>query len=487
MILIMGVSLFTVRIVLNTLGVIDYGIHSIVGGIVIMFSFLSNAMASASQRYFAFEIGRNDYDRLQRIFSMLLLIYFVLAVIIFLLSQTIGMWFLINKINIPIERMPAAKWVFHFSVLSFMFTMLAVPYNALIIAKERMNVYAWVSIVEVILKLLIVYLLIALPGDKLKSYAVLTFVVTAIVTVIYRMYCNKKYSESKYKYYWEKPLFKELISYSGWNLFGAIAGVFNLQGINIVLNIFFGPVVNSARAIAYQVGSSLNLFVLNFMTATRPQITKLFASGERSEMVRLVFQASKFSYYLLFILTIPIIMEVEFILQLWLNEVPLHTVLYTKLILIAVLIDSISYSLQTAAQATGKIRLYQFIVGGMMIINLPVAFFFLKLGFQPESVFYVSIVNSIICLCLRLVLLRKMIDLDILDFIKKVMIPIISVSFISIISVYFILGLLEYGFVRFVVILLSSLLLTSTYVFLFGINKSERSNLFNHIKSKFSS
>ncbi len=483
----MGVSLFTVRIVLSTLGVVDYGIHSVVGGIVVMFSFLSNAMASASQRYFAFEIGRNDYDRLQRIFSMLLLIYFVLAVIIFLLSQTIGMWFLINKINIPIERMPAAKWVFHFSVLSFMFTMLAVPYNALIIAKERMNVYAWVSIVEVLLKLLIVYLLIVLPGDKLISYAVLTFVVTVIVTLIYRIYCNKKYSESKYKYYWDKPLFKELISYSGWNLFGAIAGVFNLQGINIVLNIFFGPVVNSARAIAYQVGSSLNLFVLNFMTATRPQITKLFASGERSEMVRLVFQASKFSYYLLFILTIPIIMEVEFILQLWLNEVPLHTVLFTKLILIAVLIDSISYSLQTAAQATGKIRLYQFIVGGMMIINLPVAFFFLKLGFQPESVFYVSIVNSIICLCLRLVLLRKMIDLDILDFIKKVMIPIISVSFISIISVYFILGLLEYGFVRFVVILLSSLLLTSTYVFLFGINKSERSNLFNHIKSKFSS
>jgi O-antigen/teichoic acid export membrane protein len=264
MLLIMGVSLYTVRIVLNTLGVEDYGIYNVVGGIVVMFSFLSNTMASASQRFFAFELGRKDYDQLKKTFSMTVTIYLIIAVIILILAETLGLWFLNTQLSIPVERMETANWVYQFTIFSFMMTMLTVPYNAAIVAHERMNVYAYVSIVEAFLKLLIVYILVLFSYDKLKLYAILMFGVTTFITLIYRTYCKRQFQECSYNFYWEKPLFKELIGYSGWNLFGAIAGILNNQGINILLNIFFGPIVNAARAIAYQVNTAVNQFVTNF-------------------------------------------------------------------------------------------------------------------------------------------------------------------------------------------------------------------------------
>ncbi|MBP1675654.1 MAG: polysaccharide biosynthesis protein [Bacteroidetes bacterium] len=483
MLLLMGVSLYTVRVVLNTLGTVDYGIYSVVGGIVTMFSFLSNTMASASQRFFSYELGRGNYEQLKKTFSMTMTIYAMIALVILILAETVGLWFLNNKMTIPAERMEAANWVYQFSILSFMMTMITIPFNAAIIAHERMNVYAWVSIVEVLLKLLVVYLLVAFSIDKLKLYAILIFGVTTLVTFIYRSYCIRKFNECRFSFYWNKKLFKEILSFSGWNLFGALAGIFNNNGINIVLNMFFGPIVNTARAVAYQVNSSTNQFVQNFMTASRPQITKLFASGEQEQMMKLVFQSSKFSYILLFILSMPVLLETHFIFKVWLNDVPEYVVLFTRLIIIGTLIDSTSYALQTAAQATGKIVTYQAVVGGMMILNLPLAYLLLRLGHAPQSVFYLSIANSAVCLFLRLYMLSKMIHLSVSDFAYRVLLPLFLVTIIAYIAPLTILMNLDMGFSRFFIILCAGFISSISTIFFIGLTKNEKQFALQTVKN----
>jgi O-antigen/teichoic acid export membrane protein len=275
MILTMLVSLYTVRVVLNTLGVVDYGIYNVVGGVVAMFSFLSSTMASASQRFFAFELGRRDYDKLKQAFSLTLLIYIGIAILILVLSETVGLWFLNTQMTVPEERMNAANWVYQFSIFSFIMTILTVPYNSAIIAREHMKVYAYVSIIEVVLKLIIVYLLVFFSFDKLKLYAVLTFFVACLITFIYRTYCKRRFKECIYFFYWDANKFKEILSFAWWNMIGAMANIFKTQGINILLNVFFNPVINAARAIAFQVNSALTNFTNNFYMAVRPQITKL--------------------------------------------------------------------------------------------------------------------------------------------------------------------------------------------------------------------
>lgn len=485
MLLIMGVSLYTVRIVLDTLGAVDYGLYNVVGGIVVMFSFLSNTMASASQRFFAYELGRKNYDQLKKTFSMTMTIYGIIAVIVLILAETVGLWFLNTQMTIPVERMKAANWVYQFTILSFMMTMITVPYYATIIAHERMNVYAYVSIVEVVLKLVIVYLLILFSYDKLKLYAILMFAVTFTVTFIYRTYCKKKFKECIYHYYWDKNLFKELIGYSGWNLFGSLAGLFNNQGINILLNIFFGPVVNAARAIAYQISNAINQFVSNFMTATRPQITKYYASGEKENMLTLVFQSSKYSYLLLFVLSMPALLETKFILTLWLKEIPDYVIIFTRLIIITSLVDSLSFPLMTAAQATGKIKLYQATVGGMMLLNLPVSYLFLKMNYPPQTVMYIAIINSLICLFLRLILLRKMVGLSILQFSKQILLSIAGVSTIAYIIPFLLLLQINESIYRFLLIGFIGLVSSLISILIIGLTVVERKYVLSFIKKKY--
>lgn len=484
MLLTMIVSLFTVRIVLNTLGVIDYGIYNVVGGIVTMFSFLSSTMAGASQRFFAFEIGSNNFLQLKRTFSMTMTIYAMMAVVIFVLAETLGLWFLNTQMTIPANRMTAAHWVYQFSVFSFMMTMFTIPYHAAIIAHERMKVYAYVSIIEVTLKLIIVFLLVLFSFDKLKLYAILIFAVTAVVTVIYRTYCKRTFDECNYFFFWDKNLFKELINYSGWNLFGALAGVLNNQGINIVLNIFFGPVVNAARGIAYQVSATVNQFAFNFFTAVNPQITKYYAANQKKLMLKLVFQSSKFSFFLLLVLSMPVLLETNYLLTLWLKLVPEYVVLFTRLVLISVLIDSLSNALITSALATGKIKNYMMIVGGVLLLNLPISYVFLMFGFPPQTTIYVSIVISVICLFLRLILLRKMIGLSLQNYFAKVLMPVIYVAVIAFPLPYFLSFRLEESFVRLIMIGIVSLVASIFSIYFFGISKEERQFLIQQIESK---
>lgn len=309
MFFVMAVTLFTSRVVLATLGVTDFGIYNVVGGVVAMMGILNNAMAVSTQRYLTFELGRGDAVRLKQVFCMCLAIFVMLAVVVVVLGETVGLWFLNSKMTIPADRMVAANWVYQFSILACVASLIVTPYNAVIIARERMNVYAYVGILEVVLKLAVVYLLLVIPVDRLTTYGLLILLSQIVIAVIYMLYCTRHFAEARYRVYWDGSLFRELVSYSGWNLFGSAAGVVKGQGLNILLNMFFTPAVNAARGIAYQVNAAITQFFTNFYTAVRPQITKYYAQGDMEEMTKLIFRSSKMSFYLIMLISMPVIIE----------------------------------------------------------------------------------------------------------------------------------------------------------------------------------
>ncbi len=482
MILTMLVSLYTSRVVLNTLGVEDFGIYNVVAGFVTMFGFLNSAMASATQRFLAFEIGKGDHDQLRNVFSMSVNIHFLIAFIIFILAETIGLWFVNTQLTIPAGRMGAAQCVYQFSILAMMVTMVSVPYNAMIIAHERMNVFAWVSIIEVSLKLFIVFMLQWFGFDKLKFYAVLTFCVSLIIRFIYGFYCSRQFKESRFRYFWDRPLFKTLASYAGWNLWGNIAAVLQGEGVNVLLNIFFGPVINAARGIAFQVKGAVNQFVANFQMAMNPQIIKSYAVNDLKYMHQLIFRGAKYSFFLLFTLSLPIMLETEQILRLWLKTVPEYTVIFTRLVIMNVLIDCISGPLMTAAQASGKIKLYQSVVGGLLILNLPVSYLFLKFGFQPQVTIIVSIGVSVLALLFRLLILRNLVKLKIDNFFYQVILKITIVGiFAAIIPLLFSI-FMNISIHRFVIVTLTSIVSSLSVIFFLGLSNDERIYFINGLK-----
>src|SRR5690606_27841001 len=322
MLLVMGVSLFTSRIVLRELGVSDYGVYSLVGGIVAMFGFFNAAMSSATQRYLSFDIGKEDATQLKKTFSAVLTIHVGIAVLVLILAESIGLWYVNHKMVFPPERSFAVNIVYQFSVAASLLGIIQVPYNALIIARERMNVYAYVSILEVSLKLIIVFLLMYFGNDKLITYSILTFVVSLIIRIIYQVYCRKQFIESHYRFEYDKLYYKELIAYSGWNLFGNIAVVARSQGNNVVLNLSFGVVANAAYGITVVVQGAISSFITNFQVAVNPQITKGFAKGDLKSMQKLINQASKFSFLMALLLVSPILLNLDFILKTWLVAPP---------------------------------------------------------------------------------------------------------------------------------------------------------------------
>lgn len=474
MLLIMGVSLYTSRIVLNALGVEDFGIYNVVGGFVTMFGFLNGSMASATQRFLSFEIGKKNDKQLNNVFSMSVNIHFVIALVILVLAETVGLWFVNTQLTIPTERMEAAQWVYQFSILTFLVGVLSVPYNAAIIAHERMKVFAWVSIFEVSLKLLLVFLLLWVSYDKLKLYAILMFAVAVIIRLIYGMYCSRNFPESKFRWFWDQDLFKTIASYAGWNLWGSAALTLYGTGVNILLNIFFGPTVNAARAIAYQVKGAVNRFVQNFQMAMNPQIIKSYASNDLKYMHQLIFQGAKYSFFLLFALSLPILLETEIILRLWLKIVPEYTVIFTQLVIINILIDCISGPLMTAAQASGKIKLYQAVVGGLLLLNLPLSYGFLKLGFTPEVTLYVSILISLVALFARLKIISPLVDLSISGYLKNVVLRIMPVAIVACAAPFSLRYFLDEGFYRLAIVGLISLASVAPAIYLLGLTRVEQ-------------
>ena len=484
MFFIMAVTLFTSRVVLSALGVEDYGIYNVVGGIVAMMGVLNGAMSVSTQRYLTFELGRGDMVRLKQVFSLCLTIFFLLSIIVVVLAETIGLWFLNTQLVIPPERMTAANWIYQFSILSCISSLITMPYNAAIIAHERMNVYAYVGIIEVVLKLLIVYLIMILPADKLISYGFLFMVSHFIVTGIYIGYCWRKFKETQYKWYWEIPLFKELVSYSGWNLFGSLSGIVKGQGLNILLNMFFNPAVNAARGIAFQINAAITQFFTNFYTAVRPQITKYYAQGNMAEMHKLVFRSSKLSFYLIMLISLPIIIEAPYIVNLWLGQLPEYVVPFTRLIIAISAVDCMASPLMTAAHATGNIRLYQSSVGTMTILNVPISYVFLKLGFSPLIVFYISLVIAVICLFMRLWIVRRLMEFPVMEYIVKVFGTCMMVCAMSLILPLAAHLMLEESLVSVIMVCLISLLSSMTGIYFVGMDKKEKQFVWDIINKK---
>lgn len=428
MLLTMGVGLYTSRVILQTLGVEDFGIYNVVGGVVSMFAVISGSLSAAISRFITFQLGKNDQIALKKVFSSAVTIQIILAVLILIIAESAGLWFLNAKMNIPADRMGAANWVLHFSIITFCINLISVPYNAAIIAHEKMSAFAYVSIFEAFGKLAIAWAILASPIDKLVFYAFLMCTVAVIIRIIYGWYCKKHFEECTYHFIFDKSLIKEMFGFAGWNFIGASSAVLRDHGGNIVLNLFFGPTVNAARGIAFQVQNAVYQFLASFTTALNPQITKSYANGNHAYMMDLIFKGARLSFYMLMLLALPILLNTEFILTLWLKNFPEHTVLFVQLILIFVLSESISGPLITAMLATGNIRNYQIIVGGFQMMNLPVSYILLKFDFAPESVFITAIVISQCCLWSRLIMLRKMIQLKISLYIKRVYLSTIMVA-----------------------------------------------------------
>ncbi len=474
MLFLMLVSLYTSRVILNALGVEDFGIYNVVGGVVAMFSVISGSLSAAISRFITYELGKGDQSRLNKIFSASVTIQMLLSLIIVVLVESVGVWFLNAKMTIPESRMVAANWVLQFSIVTFVINLISVPYNAAIIAHERMSAFAYISILEAVGKLAISFLIMASPIDRLIFYAILMCAVAVIVRLTYGHYCKKHFAECTYHFHWDKDILKQMFGFAGWNFIGASSAVLKDQGVNIVINMFCGPAVNAARGISVQVNGAIYAFVQNFMTAINPQITKSYASGDNKYMMSLIFQGSRLSFYILLILAVPVIVNAEYILHLWLTEVPPHSVHFVQLVLVFSLSEAISMPLITAMLATGKIKKYQIIVGGLQMLNLPVAYLLLRFNCLVESVFVASIIISQCCLVARLYLLRKMIGLSSLAFLRNVYANIVSVALLSVVVPIILHQLLVIGILSFLAQSAIAILVTMLVEYAIGCNRNER-------------
>ncbi len=473
----MLVSLYTSRVILQTLGVEDYGVYNVVGGVITMFTFLNSAMSSATSRYITFEIGKGNMEQLKKVFSTSLQIHAIIALLIVILGETVGLWFLMNELVIPDGRMDAAMWVYQCSVVTAVVTIMSVPYNADIIAHEKMSAFAYISVLESILKLAIVYLLVVLPFDKLKVYAILVLMVGLLIRYIYTRYCHKHFEESHYIHRIDKPLLKEMSSFAGWSFWGNLAGILYGQGLNMMLNIFFGPVVNAARGIATQIQSVVTQFVTNFQMALNPQITKTYASGELNKMHSLMFRSARFSFLLLFFLSLPIILETNYILTLWLGIVPENTVIFARIIIAISLIYTIANPCVIANQATGKVKVYQAVVGGLLLLILPISYIVLKMGAPAYSVFIVHFCVESVAQFARMYMLRNMIDLPLLSYVKNIYLPIMGVVLLSVVLPMLVYNNMQEGIIRLLAVGMTCVISVAMTSLFIGMTRNERTFL----------
>lgn len=484
-IIVMVISLYTSRIVLSTLGVIDFGIYNLVGSIVIMFTFIRSSMGNATNRYIAYAIGKNDKDRLCTVFKTCLHVHWILAFIIVLLSEIVGIYMFCHGINIPTERLTAAFFAFQLSVVTCAINVICVPYDAEIIAHEKMSAFAYMSFVDVFLKLVAVYLLAVLPWDRLIIYSVLLASIQLIDRFIYRIYCKRNFEEVKSHAAVDKKLVKDMFGFAIWNLVGNAATISCAPVLNIILNAFFGPVVNAARGIAAQVQSAIKSFSSNFQLAVIPQITKSYARGNIERMVTLVLSSCRYSYFLLFILSFPIIMETEKILSLWLVNVPDHTVSFLRLVLIVLAIETMEQPLHVANLATGKIRFFQTIKGISLLTMLPLAYIALKMGFSAESVFVVQAIVTFISLFLQIKILDNLINISVLRFIKEVIIKSLIVTAVAFPLPLLVKSQLDNGLIASIFICLLSMLSAIISIYFVGINKNERNFINTKMKEEY--
>ncbi|MDR0207250.1 MAG: oligosaccharide flippase family protein [Bacteroidales bacterium] len=485
MLLIMLITLYITRVLLNVLGKSDYGTYEVVGTIVAMFTFLGSTMATAAQRFFAVELGIENYAKLKQLFSVNVLVFIGLAIVILILAETVGLWYLNNIMNIPADRIIATAWVYQFSVFSAVTGIVTIPYVAIITAREHMKAYAYLSILEVLFKLAIVFALLYFSLDKLILYALLAFLVQILISATYIVYSTVKFPECKLKYYWNKTMFKDVLNFAGWNVIGSLSMTFRSKGIDLLLNSFFDVLVNAARGLAYRVYNALILFITNFFTAIRPQIIKSYSADNddsSGELMKLVFQSSKFCYYLILILSIPVLIETSSILNIWLNNnVPEYTVVFTRLIIIVAIIESLANPLVASINATGIIKKYQIVTSTIILMILPVSYLFLKFGFPPQVTMYISIVASVLAQICRVYYMNKLLKMNTSQYIKQVILPISAVTVPAFVLPAIFYISFDESFMRLVGVCTVTVISSGFSIFYVGLTKSERKGLVNII------
>lgn len=484
MLLIMAVTLYTSRVVLQVLGVDDYGIYNVVGGVVMMFSVLSGSLSTSISRFITFELGKGNLHRLKAVFSTSVNIQLGMSLLVIVLAETIGLWFLNTKMNIAESRLEAANWVFQCSIATFVLNLLSVPYNAAIIAHEKMSAFAYISVIEVILRLVVVYLLVILPFERLAMYAILLMCVSAIIRFVYGYYCKRHFEECSYHFLYDRSLLKEMTGFAGWNFLGNGAYMLNTQGVNILSNLYFGVAVNAARGVATQVDAALKQFVNNFTTAVNPQIIKFYSQGELDYMHKLVCRSAKFSAFLMTFFAVPIILETDMILNIWLKTPPAYTSIFLKWIIISSFMDTVlANPLVTSMFATGKIKKYQITVTSIGCLVFPLSWVAFMLDFEPQVSYMLYFVVYSILLFVRLLLLQGMIKLPVMMYVRKVLYRIVPVMGISFAIPGILVVLMVPGWTRLLAVCSLSTIITISAIFIVGLTNGERVFIIDKIEA----
>ena len=477
----MIVSLYTSRVVLNALGVEDFGIWGVLGGIVSMFGFINSSLSSSTFRFLSHAIGSGDERQVNLVYNASIIVHICLAILIFLLCETVGNWFLAEKLVIPESKRDIASIVFHIVILTSCISLLSVPFNSVIISYERMNVFAYMSIADVIIKLSAALIVYVVPTNKLTWYAVMMLVSTLLILMFYYIYVRINFRNLFFKRVNDRQLFKSLLGFSGWSLFGNLAYVGYTQGLNMLINMFFGPVVNAARSISLQIEQTVRTFVGNFQTAVNPQIIKNYAQNELEQMYLLIMRGSKFSLYLLFLFALPIMLEAEMILTLWLKQVPEHTVSFCRIMFLIIALETISNSVGIGIVATGNIKRLHLIVGSILLSIVPISYFVLKTGAPAESVFIVYLLVEIVAVIARLAVANHQIQLPIRKYVLNVMIKPASVILLASLIPFVMHIMLPDGIVKFFAVVIAGGVTSLFCIYFIGLDVDERNFVYNKV------
>ncbi len=475
MVAVLLVTLYTTRVALSVLGVTDFGVYNAVCGFVSMFVFLNISMSNGIQRFYNFELGRNGVRSARDVYNMALLIQLILVVFVVALTETVGLWYLHHKMVIPVERMGAANWIFQFSILSFIFIILQVPYSAAIMAHEKMDYYAIVGVLDAVLKLGIALMLPYATADRLIVYGVLLAMISVLNFFLFFVYAKRHFVEVQLRLRFDAGLFRRMVSFSGWNIFGSFSYMMKEQGINLVLNFFFGPVVNAARGVAAQVNAGLDSFVQNVSVPVRPQVVQSYAVGNTERTLSLTYSVSKLSCLLLYILTLPIFYETDFILKLWLaDKIPDHTASFLIITMSVSFLNSLNACVSAVVHASGKMRNYQVCTALAVLLSVPLAYIVLRMGYSAETALWMSFLSMFLAHVVSLIILKTIVDYSIADYVRLILWPFALVVVTTCWMPYIVHLFVQPGVLRFILTGLVSVVGVSLSVYLIALNKSER-------------
>lgn len=478
------IGLYTSRVILQTLGVSDYGTYNVVGGVVAMFGILTSTLSGSISRFITFEVGTGNKERLKDIFSTITLVQLVMSIVIVVLIEVLGVWFLNAKMNIPPDRMGAANFVLQCSILSFVLSMNTAPYHASVVAYERFSLFAYLTILDAVLKLAVVFALFFSPYDKLKTYAVLLLLAAILVESIYVLYCRRHFSECRFKLKYDQALLKEIGGFSFWGLFGNASWILNTQGINILINLFFGVTLNAARGIAVQVNAMVENFVTNFMTALNPQITKSYAVGDYEYMQKLVFTGAKYSFFLMLFFSLPLCLETKTILTLWLQQVPDYSVPFVRLTLLSTMMFVLGNTLTTSQSATGKIRKSAIVTSMFTFLEFPVTYVFYKIGFSPVATYIVHLIISVFLIFIKIYLVKEYIHITYSLYASNVLSRAFFVSAVSVVFPLVIYLYMNGSFLRLILVCMASVLSSLCSICFIGMKTDERKMVYTFLKNK---